>query len=437
MGEQTLPQIAAALSAAGHASEGQYVLGVLKQLYTAFQGNPYPYGSEYAYDNTGEEAVYTAAKASNDSTVLGKVDAKTRACRGQEPVWYWYADPVTLNGEGWWQFQYTASLAGYCMDDYLRNYSPTPEEDERLSYAAKIANVAAINSGQIDSNAANLGTVAWTYQAMKGNVYRGTAETGSLHNGWRQMAGEADLGLFGAIRILSADVAVDPIFGLYGYGCNVSQNGSCYAITPLDGVFKRLNLITQKISIVLNRDRYAGATLSAAGDYLGFTLVNQMPSAAHTTTVTLTGMKPGTYPVSVDGSSAGSVAATAGQPSTVSLPIGTNSTYTVQVGSGCDNSTSGTDAGEPADGAGAGGSSSGGSGGSSSGASSGSSGVDGSGPSDGSSGGGGSKASGGCGCRAAGTSAGMGSAAACLAAVGVFLRRRRCGRRRGKRCFPS
>ena len=55
------------------------------------------------------------------------------------------------------------------MDDWLRTYSTTPEKDERLSYAAKIASVGVINSGQIDSKAANLGTVAWTYQAMKGS----------------------------------------------------------------------------------------------------------------------------------------------------------------------------------------------------------------------------------------------------------------------------
>lgn len=77
------------------------------------------------------------------------------------------------------------------MDDWVRNHSTTPELDERLNYAAKIANVGAINSGQIDSDPANLGTVSWTYQAMKGNVYRGNAEGGELHNGWRQMAGDA------------------------------------------------------------------------------------------------------------------------------------------------------------------------------------------------------------------------------------------------------
>ena len=106
-----------------------------------------------------------AAKQNNNTSVLCKVNAKTRACRGQEPVWYYYSDPVTLNGENWWQFQYTAALAGSCMDDFVRTQSTTPELDERLSYAAKIANINAINSGQIDADPANLGTLSWTYQA--------------------------------------------------------------------------------------------------------------------------------------------------------------------------------------------------------------------------------------------------------------------------------
>jgi hypothetical protein len=348
MGEQTLPDIMQALTAAGETTQATFVNGVITQLYNAFSNAPYPYGSEYSYDNTGEEAVYMAAKQNANASVLAKVNVKTRACRGQEPVWYYYADPVTLNGENWWQFQYTASLAGYCMDDYLRNYSTTPEVDERLSYAAKIANISAINSGQMDTNAANLGTVSWTYQAMKGNVYVNSFEpaTSELHNDWRQMAGEADLGLFGAIRILSADVVVDPIFGLYGYGCNVAQVGGCYSITPQDGVFKRLNLITQKFHMDLNRDRYTGATVSTTNDYLGFTLENQTPSTAHTTTLTLTGLAAGTYAVSVGGTSAAAVTATSGAPMVVSLSIGTDAMYAVQIGTGCGGTTSGTDGGD-------------------------------------------------------------------------------------------
>jgi Family of unknown function (DUF5695) len=343
MGEQTLPDIAAALTAAGHTTQATFVNGIITQLYNAFSGSKYPYGSEYSYDNTGEEAVYMAARQSNNTSVLSKVNLKTRACRGQEPVWYYYADPVTLNGENWWQFQYTAALAGSCMDDYLRNFSTTPEVDERLSYAAKIANISAINSGQMDTNPANLGTVAWTYQAMKGNVYVNSFDpaSGTLHADWREMAGEADLGLFGALRILSADVSVDPIFGLTGYGCNVTQSNGCYAITPTDGVFKRLNLISQKFHLDLDRDRYSGATVNTANNYLGFTLQNQTPQTAHTTHLTITGLAAGTYAVLLGGASVGMVTATSGQPVVVALSIGTSATYTVQIGAGCGSSTGG------------------------------------------------------------------------------------------------
>ena len=322
MGEQTLPDIMRALAEAGHSSESAFVKTTIDGLHAAFSGNPYPYGSEYKYDNTGEEAVYMAAKEDGDTAILSKVNAKTRACRGHEPVWYYYADPVTLNGENWWQFQYTASLAGYCMDDFLRHQSTTPELDERLSYAAKIANVGAINSGQIDPDPANLGTVAWTYQAMKGNTYVNSFDPAgsTLHNGWRQMAGEADLGLFGALRILSTDVAVDPVFGLYAYGGDVSEAGGCYSITPRDGVFKRLNLITEKFHLELSRDRYSGATVSKARDYVGFTLQNQTGDA-HTTNLTLEGLAPGTYSVNVDGTAAPAITAQAGVVATVALAV--------------------------------------------------------------------------------------------------------------------
>jgi hypothetical protein len=341
MGEQTLPEIIQALNDAKHTSEAQFVSKVASQLYAAFKSSAYPYGSEYSYDNTGEEAVYMAAKLNGDMALLSKVNVKTRACRGHQPVWYYYADPVTLNGENWWQFQYTASLVGYCMDDWLRTYSTKPEEDERLSYAAKIANISAINSGQIDPNPANLGAVSWTYQAMKGTVYVGKPDQGVLHNGWREMSGEADLGLFGAIRILSSDVAVDPLFGLVGYGCDVTRSGSCYAITPKDGVFKRLNLITEKLHLELERDRYKGATLSTTKDYIGFTLENQS-AAAHMTKVTVTGLAAGTYPVTIDGSKVDTVTVTSGQPTFVSLSIGANPTYAVQIGTGCNGSTAGS-----------------------------------------------------------------------------------------------
>lgn len=331
MGELTTPEIIQALKDEGYTTQAADLTAKMATKYNNFKNTAYPYGSEYSYDNTGEEAVYTLAKMNNNTTMMQKIDKKTRACRGIQPVWYYYADPVTICGENWWNFQYTTSLAGYCMDDWMRYHSTTPELDARLAYAAKVANIGCINSGQIDSDPANIGTVSWTYQAEKGNLGGQGVGGGRLHNGWRQMSGEADLGLFGAIRILSSDVVVDPVFGLYGYGCDVVQSGSNYVITPKDGIFKRLNLISQKLYLELDRDQYTAATVAKANNYIQLTLKNQYTRAAHTTKLTISGLAAGTYNILINNGKVGTVTATGGQKTVVSLALGTAATYEVKI----------------------------------------------------------------------------------------------------------
>ncbi len=87
------------------------------------------------------------------------------------PVWYWYADPTTITGENWWQFQYSIALAGYTMDDYINHTSAletgtdavTPTERaelQRLNYASKLGAIANVNSGQISNVPANIGASA-------------------------------------------------------------------------------------------------------------------------------------------------------------------------------------------------------------------------------------------------------------------------------------
>jgi len=328
MGELTTPELIKALQNEGYTSQAQDIMNKMATKYNNFANTKYPYGSEYNYDNTGEEAVYTLAKMNNNTTIKSKINTKTRAARGQMPVWYYYADPVTITGENWWNFQYTVSLAGYAMDDWTRTHSTTPELDQRLSYAAKIANISAINSGQISSDPANIGAVAWTYQAEKGNYGALGVGGGPLQNGWRGMSGEADLGLFGAIKILSSDVSVDPIFGLYCYGCDVTTSGSSYVVVPKDGVNQRINLITQKLGLELNRDKFVSATLALAKNNVAFTLKNVTPGTAHTTKLTLTGLAAGNYDVLVGGTVVGQLSAS-GTSATVNLLIGTAATYDV------------------------------------------------------------------------------------------------------------
>lgn len=267
MGEITTPDIIDALYFEGLDEEAKEVERIMGIKYNNFKNTKYPYGSEYSYDNTGEEAVYTLAKMNENDTMMYKIDLKTRACRGLQPVWYYYANPVTICGENWWNFQYTAALAGYCMDDYLRYVDEEMTVDERaiaqrVNYGGKLANFTAINSGQIDADIENIGTVAWTYQAELGHMGGQGTGGGKLHNGWRQMAGEADLGLFGALEIISSDVARDPVFGLTGYGCEVTETKDKYTVIPRDGLFMRLNLINEKLSVEIMGATYSKATVN-------------------------------------------------------------------------------------------------------------------------------------------------------------------------------
>ncbi len=342
MGEQTTPDIIAALKEEGFPAEAARLESHMLTKYNNFKNTKYPYGSEYAYDNTGEESVYTLAKMQGNREMMQKIDWKTRACRGIQPIWYHYANPTTICGENWWNFQYTASLAGYCMDDYLRiqnGYADVNERAlaERVNYAAKLANINCINMGQIHANPDNYGAVAWTYQAEKGvRGSKGTFEGGSnlggdlwMHNGWRDLSGEADLGLFGAMRILSSDVVTDPVFGLFGYGCDVTLNAGVYTITPKDGLYKRLNLLDEMYFIEFERDQYHAATVAKDGKSLSFTVKN-LTSTAHLSKLTLSGLPAGAYSVAVGGVDVGNFRSADGK-CTAYVPLGAAPESTVSL----------------------------------------------------------------------------------------------------------
>lgn len=351
MGESTTPDIVAALDKEGFYKEAQDIRNIMAEKYVKFSEQKYPYGSEYSYDNTGEEAVYTLAKLQNNQEMMKKIDEKTRAARGLQPIWYHYANPTTICGENWWNFQYSASLIGYAMDDWLRLENNGMNSTEmalaaRTNYAAKLANLTSINSGQIDSDPANIGTVGWTYQAELGNSGGQGNGGGNIHNGWRQMSGEADTGLFGAMRILSSDVATDPIFGLFGYGCSVTDEGGFYNITPLDGLYTRLNFINEKLSIKLDRDQYSNAIVSKNSDSVKLTMRN-VEGTAHNTDIELTGLKAGSYQVSVDGNVVESFT-TNGKAVTTTIPMsaGDGAEIMIQAGDALANAAPIASAGE-------------------------------------------------------------------------------------------
>ncbi|WP_310830171.1 DUF5695 domain-containing protein [Paenibacillus pedocola] len=323
-GEQQIPDMIEALKEEGMQAESAN----LQQKFALDKGRnityaTYPYGSEFEYDNTGEEGAYAAAKALRTyypedgragaaEKSMEMADWKTRAMRGIQPTWFHYSVPVFRGGEGWWNFQYTASLAGYIMDDWLRY-----EEDDRSAeqtaiaqqrnYAAKISNFNAVNMGQITAN--SVGSTSWRYSMYKGgtgtkDVYDGGSRV--MHNGWNDFSGESEEGLYGSLLSISSDIVTDPVFGLFGYGAQVTDEGGSYHITPKDGFGKRINLIGEKIYLVLESDKIQSAQIQKDGK--GFTL--QLLNSAqkeHASRITFdgAGMENGYYNIKLNDEPAG------------------------------------------------------------------------------------------------------------------------------------
>lgn len=325
-GEQQIPDMIEALYAEGMTEEGDN----LKELFALEKGTnmataDYPYGSEFEYDNTGEEGAYAAANAlrkyypesANADDALKNMEMaewKTRAMRGLQPTWYQYADPVFRGGETWWNFQYTASLAGSILDDWIRYQNNGYDTDssawaERVNYAAKLSNFNAINMGQISDD--SIGAVSWRYTMAKGGQGAQNVNDGGtrvMNNGWNDFSGESEEGLYGSLLSISSDVAADPVFGLTGYGCSVSKSGNGYTVTPLDGVGKRINLIDDKVYVESEQDRITSAVISTDGT--SFAL--DMECAVHTEHVSKiilsgAGVADGYYNIAVNGTAAGQV----------------------------------------------------------------------------------------------------------------------------------
>lgn len=323
-GEQQIPDMIEALKEEGMLTEYENLK--TKFAYTkgrAMTNARYPYGSEFEYDNTGEEGAYAAAKALRTyypddpqaEAALEKMemtDWKTRAMRGLQPTWYHYSVPVFRGGEGWWNFQYTASLAGYIMDDWLRYQDDGRTQDQRAiaqqrNYAGKISNFNAINMGQISAD--SIGSTSWRYSMYKGgtgtkNVFDGGLRV--MNNGWNDFSGEAELGIYGSLLLISSDIVTDPVFGLFGYGALVTDEGDSYSIIPKDGFGRRINLIDEKIYLVSENDKIESAEIQKDGK--AFTLQLSNPTGKeHASKIAIdgAGVEDGYYSIKLNDEDAG------------------------------------------------------------------------------------------------------------------------------------
>ena len=298
MGESNLPEILSALEQEGHSEEYTWLESKVREKADIIFAEKYPFASEMSIDTTGFETCYTLAKMYDNLELADKVTLASLACRGIQPLWYYYGSDNRHMGESWWNLGYETQLGAWQQQDYLLTYADPASEDfdniMRSTYGAYLAGWANINSGQISDNEANYGAASWQYQSEKGT--NGYDYIPSL-DGWWAWSGEASLGFWGGLKTASVNIVEDDIVGLYGYGCNLNYADGVYSITPKDGVRTRMTLYNKdKFSMELDKARYTYAEISEDLSTIRLTLEN-VTDQAYAPNITLDWLPAGEYEV--------------------------------------------------------------------------------------------------------------------------------------------
>jgi len=333
-GEQLIEPLMQALHEEGRTER----LATFRQLYGNLAGSgtgsplnaAWAFGSEFEYDNTTEEGLYariiamrrhfpnhTALHQASQTggTGVGGLRAmrtfewSTRAKRGWNPAWYQHGVPVFRGGESWWNFQYTTSLAGHIMDDWLRmRYDIHQWDDDsiawanRVNYAASLGNFNHVNMGQISDR--SIGGASNTYSLRKGTFGSQAVQvsvTPVMLNGWDDFSLEAPLSLSGSLFSVSTDVVDDPLFGMVAYGGDlVSYDADNIAVRPLDGFGRRVHFLNDRVYITLDNNAITEARLTRDGSRVELDVRNES-GAEHMARIDTYGLTPGFYSITVDG----------------------------------------------------------------------------------------------------------------------------------------
>ena len=152
-----------------------------------------------------------------------------------------------------------------------------------------------------------------------------------MNNGWQDFSGESDEGLYGSLLRISADVVNDPIFGLYGYGANVTADETSYTVIPTDGFGKRVNILDQKIYVETTQDTITSAKFAMDGSSIELN-VKGYTAASHVSHIALSGagLKDGFYAINVNGEKVSQVYVKNNEANaTITMPAGETNVVTI------------------------------------------------------------------------------------------------------------
>jgi hypothetical protein len=316
---------------------------------------PNLFGSEFAFDSTGFEstgafasyALRTGPASFRESLPPAKaqefMDFQLRLNIGDrgwiEPTFYQLGSDY--RGGLSYLLSYMSQMGGGSILDYGLNFAEEPADYLRLGYASTLSSWALVNSGTAASGYGhwfpsknNDGAAGGGFMPEPfGRTWIGK----SIPRGAWHYSAEADVGFAGVLRHHATVITRDPVFGDFAYGAVLTKTAGAVSVIPRDGLRVRLRVVrgglqSQRLHLEFDRDGFAAEQPVVVADDLGriaFTLENRS-AAAHSTTLTISGLPAGEFRVTLDGKQ---VATVQGGPqgSRVALPVGTAASAAVVI----------------------------------------------------------------------------------------------------------
>jgi hypothetical protein len=234
---------------------------------TRWRGENYPFGSEMAWDSTGQEEVYAWTKYFGDTA---KAQVCLDAITGYMPtVPHWGYNGCARR---YWDFLYGGSKTDRLermIHHYGSSLNAIPVLSEYRDHPADLY-LLRIGYGGMMGSLSNIAQDG--FPSMAFHAFPDTLK-------WDPITGDYGLNFFGHAYNAATYLVNHPEFGWQAFGGNVTVSGDTVSVTPLDSFRKRVYLASEGLWLTLDAGSFQTVTLDAQTHTVQVTLA---PSDTYT-----------------------------------------------------------------------------------------------------------------------------------------------------------
>ena len=259
MGETVWGDLLADLTAEHHTTEAAAVEAVMRSRQAAWAAQPDPYGSEMAWDSTGEEGVYYWSHYFQDNSTAQKTVDAIRGYMPSVPHWGWNG-----NARRYWDFLYAGAPqlarierqihhygSGLNALPLLSNYraSPDPGTDEAI-YDLRVG------YGGLQGPLSNID--AGGFGSMAFHSYPDTMR-------WDAYSGDYGPNFLGHVLGAATYLIDHPSFGWLSFGGNTqtSEDATLITVEPKDTLQQRIFIAPISLYVTIDSGTISSFTYNA------------------------------------------------------------------------------------------------------------------------------------------------------------------------------